>query len=123
MILALPATPETVGILSRERLSLLPSSAYVVNVGRGSAIDQDALADALQNGRLAGAALDVMTPEPLPAGHPLWNCPNAILTPHVSGNMALGQTCDLAVALFCRNLERYAAGSPLENRIDRAKGY
>lgn len=123
VILSLPDTPETVGVLSRARIALLPPSAYVVNVGRGSAIDQDALIEALRAGRLAGAALDVMTPEPLPVGHPLWDCPNTILTPHVSGNMSLGLTCDLAVGLFCRNLERYAAGQPLENLIDRAKGY
>lgn len=123
LIMSLPSTPETAGVLSRSRIALLPASAYVVNVGRGSAIDQDALIEALQAGRLAGAALDVMTPEPLPASHPLWGCPNTILTPHVSGNMSLALTCDLAVGLFCRNLERYAAGQPLENLIDRAKGY
>lgn len=81
LVLALPATPETVNILSRERLALLRPDAYVVNVGRGSAIDQEALVEALQSGRLAGAALDVMTPEPLPEDHPLWDCPNAIITP------------------------------------------
>ena len=123
LILALPATPETIGILSRERLALLPPTAYVVNVGRGSAIDQDALVEALRAGRLAGAALDVMTPEPLPAGHPLRTCPNTILTPHVSGNMALGLTCDLDVELFLRELARYAAGEPLANLVDRARGY
>lgn len=123
LILALPATPETVGILSRERIALLPPTAYVVNVGRGSAIDQEALVDALQSGRLAGAALDVMTPEPLPADHPLWTCPNTILTPHVSGNMSLGLTCDLDVEMFLRDLDNYAAGLPLANLVDRVKGY
>ena len=105
LIMALPETPETVGILSRERISLLPPSAYVINVGRGSAIDQAVLIEALQAHRLAGAALDVMKPEPLPSDHPLWDCPNVILTPHISGNMSLRLTCDLAVALFCRNLK------------------
>ena len=123
LVLALPATAETRGILSRERLALLPPTAYVVNVGRGSAIDQDALVEALQGGRLAGAALDVMTPEPLPADHPLRTCPNTILTPHVSGNMALGLTCDLDVELFLRELERYARGEPLANLVDRTRGY
>lgn len=123
LILALPATAETRGILSRERLALLPPDAYVINVGRGAAVDQEALVEALQSGRLAGAALDVMTPEPLPADHPLWSCPNTILTPHVSGNMSLGLTCDLDVEMFCRDLERYAAGLPLEHLVDRKRGY
>lgn len=123
LIIALPATPETVGILSRERIALLPPSAYVINVGRGSAIDQDALAEALQARCLAGAALDVMVPEPLPADHPLWTCPNTILTPHISGNMSLGLTCQLAVEMFCRDLAHYAAGEPLEHLVDRARGY
>lgn len=123
LILALPATAETAGILSRERIALLPPSACVINVGRGSAIDQEALVEALQARRLAGAALDVMVPEPLPADHPLWDCPNTILTPHVSGNMSLGLTCDLDVEMFCRDLARYAAGEPLEHLVDRARGY
>ena len=123
LILALPATAETAGVLSRERLALLPETAFVINVGRGSAIDQEALVEALQSGRLAGAALDVMTPEPLPGDHPLWSCPNAIITPHVSGNMSLGLTCDLDVEMFCRDLARYAGGEPLEHLVDRVRGY
>ena len=123
LIMALPATRETAGILSRERIALLPPTAYVVNVGRGSAVDQDALAGALQSRRLAGASLDVTVPEPLPADHPLWTCPNTIITPHISGNMSLGLTCDLDVDMFCRDLERYAAGEPLLNLVDRSLGY
>ena len=123
LIMALPATRETVGILSRERIALLPPTAFVVNVGRGAAIDQEALVEALQARRLAGAALDVMTPEPLPADHPLWTCPNTILTPHVSGNMSLGLTCDLDVDMFLRDLARYAAGELPENLVDRVRGY
>lgn len=123
VVLALPATVETAGILSRERIALLPPSAFVVNVGRGSAIDQQALVEALRDRRLAGAALDVMTPEPLPADHPLWSCPNTILTPHISGNMSLGVTCDLTVELFCRDLARYANREGLVNLVDRARGY
>ena len=123
LILALPGTAETAGILSRERLALLPESAFVVNVGRGSAIDQIALCDALNSGRLAGAALDVMTPEPPPEDSPLWSAKNIILTPHVSGSTNLPYTCNLTVELFCRNLRRYAAGEPLEDIVDRAAGY
>ncbi len=123
LILALPATPETVGVLSRERIALLPAHAYVVNVGRGSAIDQDALVEALHARRIAGAALDVMTPEPLPVHHPLWDCPNTILTPHVSGNMSLGLTCDIDVDLFLRDLPRYVAGEAPVGLVDRRRGY
>ena len=122
LVMALPATAETAGLLSRERIALLPPRAYVVNVGRGSAVDQEALVEALEAGRLAGAALDVMTPEPLPADHPLWTCPNTIITPHVSGNMALGLTCDLDVEMFCQDLSRYAAGAPLARLVDRKRG-
>ena len=123
LIMALPGTAETVGILSRERIALLPEDAYVINVGRGTAIDQEALAEALNNGRLAGAALDVMNPEPLPADHFLWDTKNLILTPHVSGNMTLGYTCDINVEMFCKDLANYAAGRPLENLVDRTLGY
>lgn len=100
------------GILSRERIALLPPDAIVVNVGRGTAVDQDALMEALNAGRIAGAALDVMVPEPLPADHPLWEMKNLLLTTHISGNMSLGLTCDLDVELFCEDLENYAAGRP-----------
>ena len=123
LIMALPATGETAGILSRERIALLPERALVVNVGRGSAVDQAALAEALRAGRIAGASLDVMTPEPLPEDDPLWDCPNLLLTPHVSGNMSLGLTCELAVEMFCADLERYANGEPLKNLVDRSVGY
>ena len=123
LVMALPSTPETEGVLSRERIALLPERAYVVNVGRGSAIDQNALVEALMQRKLAGAALDVMTPEPLPADDPLWDCPNTIITPHVSGNMSLGLTCDIDVDMFCADLARYAAGEPLANLVDRIRGY
>lgn len=123
LVMALPSTPETAGILSRERIALLPPDAIVVNVGRGTAVDQDALTEALNAGRIAGAALDVMVPEPLPADHPLWETKNLLLTTHISGNMSLGLTCDLDVELFCEDLENYAAGRPLERLVDRKRGY
>ena len=74
-------------------------------------------------GKLGGAALDVMMPEPLPVDHPLWTTKNVIITPHVSGNMSLEYTCDAAVELFCEDLRRYAAGLPMENIVDRKLGY
>lgn len=123
LVMALPNTPETAGILSRKRLALLPKHAVVINVGRGAAIDQDALADALNSGTLAGAALDVMVPEPLPENHPLRSARNIILTPHIAGNMTLGYTCEKAVSMFCENVKNYASGRPMKHLVDRTRGY
>ena len=123
LVMALPGTAETIHILNRQRIALLPRDAYIINVGRGTAIEQEPLIEALNEGRIAGAALDVMDPEPLPADHPLWSAKNLILTPHVSGNMTLGYTCDTNVAMFCEDLKNYAAGRPLNGFVDRTKGY
>ena len=123
LVMALPGTRDTAHILSRRRIGLLPQDAYVVNVGRGSAIDQEALMEALNDGHLAGAALDVCVPEPLPKEHPLWSTKNLLLTPHISGNMSLGITRDLDVALFCEDLRNYAAGKKLQRLVDRTLGY
>ena len=123
LVMALPGTAETVNTLNRERIALLPCHAVVVNVGRGSAVDQDALIEALNAEQIAGAALDVMVPEPLPQDHPLWSAKNILITPHVSGNMSLGITRDLDVDLFCNDLENYAASRPLQQLVDRKLGY
>jgi phosphoglycerate dehydrogenase-like enzyme len=123
LVMCLPGTPETANILDRRRIGLLAPDAFVVNVGRGAALDQDALAEALNAGRLAGAALDVMVPEPLLPDSPLWSARNLILTPHVAGNMSLGYTCDRDVEMFCQDLRSYAAGRPLAHLVDRSRGY
>ena len=123
LVMALPGTAETIHILNRERIALLPKDAYIINVGRGTAIEQEPLIEALNEGRIAGAALDVMDPEPLPKDHLLWTTKNLILTPHVSGNMTLGYTCDTNVKMFCEDLRNYAAGRPLNGFVDRVKGY
>ena len=113
LVLCVPGTADSEGLLSAERIALLPEKTFVINVGRGILIDQDALIEALNEGRIAGAALDVMYPEPLPADHPLWTAQNCIITPHISGDMGLPETVDITVDIFCDNLRRYADGREL----------
>lgn len=123
LAMSLPATAETKGILSRERMALMPEGAYIVNVGRGSAIDEDALADNLESGHLAGAALDVFQTEPLPADNRLWKIKNLLITPHVAGNMTLPYTKDKNVNMFLGDLRNYKEGRPLRYLVDRSLGY
>ena len=123
LAMCLPSTPETIGVLSAERIGLLPETAYVINVGRGDAIDEAALIKALNEGRLAGAALDVMCHEPLPEDDPLWETKNLILTPHVAGNMTIPCTKDRLAEMFCEDLENYGTGRPMVRRVDRKRGY
>ncbi len=121
--MSLPGNASTQHILDRRRIGLLPRNAIVLNVGRGTAIDTDALSDALYAGRIAGAALDVTDPEPLPPDHPLWDAPNAILTPHVSGGYSLPETLQQIAQIFAENLSRYLAGEELRNVVDMETGY
>lgn len=121
--LCLPGTQNTQNILNKEILDAMDQDAYVINVGRGTAVDQQALYDALKVGKLAGAALDVAAPEPLPQDHFLWDAPNLLLTPHVSGNMSLAKTCQLVIDIFLRNLEHWAQGEDLEHLVDISQGY
>ena len=123
LVMSLPDTPDTRNILSRARIALLPADAYVVNVGRGSAVDEDAMAESLNAGRIAGAALDVFKNEPLPKDSVLWKTKNLLITPHVAGNLTLDHTLNVNVEMFCRNLLNYGRGMPLNNLIDRNKGY
>lgn len=123
LVLCVPGTADSEGLLSAERIALLPEKTFVINVGRGILIDQDALIEALNEGRIAGAALDVMYPEPLPADHPLWTAQNCIITPHISGDMGLPETVDITVDIFCDNLRRYADGRELTHLIDINAGY
>lgn len=115
----LPSTPETRGLADEAFFAAMRPGSFFVNAGRGDLVDSDALVAALESRRLAGAALDVTNPEPLPAGHPLWQQPNALITPHVSGGWHLQATVDNVVALCRNNLKAYLAGQPLRNVVGR----
>ena len=123
LVMSLPDTKETKGILSRGRIDLLPEGAYVVNVGRGSAIDEDALADSLDSGRLGGAALDVFKTEPLPSDSRLWHTKNLLITPHVAGNLTVDHTIDKNVEMFCEDLLAFGKGLPMKHIVDRNREY
>ena len=121
--LCVPGTDKTRHILGKAEFDAMDDGTYIINVGRGTAIDQEALYEALKSGKLAGAALDVADPEPLPQDHFLWEAPNLILTPHVSGNMSLPKTCELVIEIFLRNLAHWEKSEPLEHVVDQKQGY
>ncbi len=120
--LSLPETPQTVGLMDARRFGLLKTGSYLLNVGRGSVLDQDALLSALREGRLAGAGIDVTVPEPLPKDHPLWGEKNLIITPHISGFFHLRHTHDSIVDIACHNLAAWPEG-PFISRLDFESGY
>jgi phosphoglycerate dehydrogenase-like enzyme len=121
VVLAAPATDGTRHLVGADELAAMREDAWLVNVARGSLVDTDALVEALRAGSIAGAALDVTDPEPLPDGHPLWALPNVLITPHVA---TPPRTEDLAFAARVReNVRRLAAGEPLEGLIDPDGGY
>jgi len=119
--LCLPHTSETEGIVGERELRAMRSTAYIYNVGRGGAIDPSALLLALREGWIAGAGLDVTSPEPLPEDSPLWSMPNVLLGQHTSGSSPLN--ADRITAIFMENLGRYLRGEPLTNVVDKARGY
>lgn len=121
--LSLPGTPETYRMFDADRLARCKPGAILLNVGRGSTVDCDALAQAVQQGRLYGAAIDVTDPEPLPPDHPLWTLDTVLITPHISGRFSLPRTLENIVDIFAHNLQRFAAGQPLDNQMSRATRY
>lgn len=121
LILAAPLTEITRGMIDARRLALLPQGSFVVNVARGPLVVTDDLADALHSGHLAGAAVDVTDPEPLPPDHRLWSEPNVIITPHVGGQAKT--RIDDMTSFFCNNLTRYLTNSPLVNLVDKRLGF
>jgi glyoxylate/hydroxypyruvate reductase A len=122
LLLTCPLTPATRGLISRERLALMKPTAGIVNMARGAVVDQDALCDALDEGRLAGAVLDVFVPEPLPPESRIWTTRNLLMAPHVSSDDPLTYT-PRSLDVFFKNLAHYVAGEPLPNAVDLARGY
>lgn len=122
IVMAVPLTSETSGLLSRARLDRMKQSAGVINIARALVVDYDALRHKLMKGELAGAVLDVAEPEPLPPDSPLWDTPNLIVTPHISCDDA-EHYIDVTLNLWFENLARFVSGKPLKNRVDRRRGY
>jgi phosphoglycerate dehydrogenase-like enzyme len=122
LVLAAPLTADTSEMMTRERLTRLPTGAIVVNVARGALLDADALADLLESGRLRGAVLDVFREEPLPASSRLWHLPNALVVPHVSP-VSPRRYWPRQLDLFLANWHRFVRGEPLINLVDKTAGY
>lgn len=122
VVLAAPHTGETAGLLTAARLDLLPPHAIVVNVARGSLVDEAALTERLSSGRIRGAVLDVFRTEPLPADSPLWHLRQVIVSPHISP-VSPGRFWPRQLALFFDNWRRYSRGQPLLNVVDKRAGY
>jgi phosphoglycerate dehydrogenase-like enzyme len=108
-------------MIGEGELRAMKPNAVIVNIARGAVIDQATLVQALHEGWIAGAALDVTDPEPLPPDNELWSAPNVLITPHISGGTP--RYMDRAVDIFCDNLRRYLDGEPLRNVVDPDRGY
>ena len=121
VILCCPLTDQTAGLIGAEQLSLLPRGAVLVNIARGPVVDQAALTSALRDGHLGGACLDVFDTEPLPPDDPLWGLDNVLVSPHSASTVASENAA--LTDLFLDNLARLAAGEPLRNQYDPARGY
>lgn len=121
VVLITPLTAHTRGLFDAGRFAAMAPHARFINVGRGALVDEAALLEALRRGTLAGAALDVFQSEPLPADSPLWDAPDLIVSPHMSGDTH--DYREVVAARFAQNLRRFAAGQPLENLIDKKLGF
>ncbi len=120
---SLPNTKDTYKVFDKDAFAQMKVGSYFINVGRGSAVDSDALAEALNSGHLRGAALDVTDPEPLPEDHPLWDAKNIIITPHISGMYNLPETLDRLVEIARYNLNAFLTGGEMKNVVDFETGY
>jgi D-2-hydroxyacid dehydrogenase (NADP+) len=122
VVVTVPYTPQTQGMIGAEQLALMKPSAVLIGISRGGIIDQEALAQALRENRLAAAALDVFKPEPLPADSELWDLDNLLITPHVAGGTQL--EAQHILDIWCENLNRFLSGGfPLRNQIDKQRGF
>lgn len=121
VIASIPSTPETRGLFNADRFAAFKPGAHFFNVGRGTAVVQQALIDALESGQVAGAGLDVTDPEPLPKDDPLWSAPNVLITRHTAGASPFFQ--QRLLALFEENVRRFQSGETLINVVDHDRGY
>jgi len=121
--LIVPGTKETAGLIGRLQLAKMKRDAVIINAGRGSAIDTEALCDVLESGALGGAGLDVTDPEPLPPEHRLWKLENAVITPHVAGGRYMSETGEYIMELNLQNARRFVRGETLESLVDYRTGY
>jgi phosphoglycerate dehydrogenase-like enzyme len=121
VVVAAPLVPESRGLLGAAELAVLKPSAVLINIGRGPVIDEGALVRALEQRRIRGAALDVFDQEPLPAGHPFYRLDNVLLSPHCADHTA--DWLEASMRFFLGNLERFRKGEPLQNAVDKARGY
>jgi phosphoglycerate dehydrogenase-like enzyme len=111
----LPASQATTGFIDAQKLAKMKPTTVLYNIGRGDTVDQGALIDALSHERLAAAYLDVTSPEPLPTDHPLWSAPNCYITPHTAGGHH--DELDRLITHFLSNLQKFVAGTPLQDRV------
>lgn len=119
--ICVPLTSETEGMFDADAFATMKPGAYLINIARGRIVKTDAMLEALRSGRLAGACLDVTDPEPLPAGHALWNEPNVVITPHIASDASL--TDERRWVLLRENIRRFGAGEALLNTVDKDAGY
>jgi D-2-hydroxyacid dehydrogenase (NADP+) len=119
--ITLPLTARTRHLFGAIEFEIMEPTAYIYNIGRGEIIDQDALIEALNNGEIAGAGLDVTTPEPLPEDSPLWTTPGVFITPHYSGSTP--HYWDRGIELLVENIRRFRTDQPMLNVVDKGEGY
>jgi phosphoglycerate dehydrogenase-like enzyme len=121
VVLAVPLTDETRGMIDRTAIQRMKDGVWIVNIARGAVVDTEALVDALDSGKVGAALLDVTDPEPLPAGHPLWDRDDVFITPHMAARAEL--SVERRFELIVENMRRFAAGEPLLNVVDKEAGY